>query len=69
MNINPYGRTLPHYDSYDDFYKYFEVSPQQTEEDSRSIDVFPSSDMEKLRQKEEAIRQLRKQSRQRKLFA
>lgn len=40
MNINPYGQTTPHYDSYEDFYKFFEVHPERAKEDV-SVEVFP----------------------------
>lgn len=40
MNINPYSPTTPHCDSYEDFYKFFEVFPKEIKEDV-SFDVFP----------------------------
>ena len=40
MNINPYSSTTPHYDSYEDFYKFFEVPPKDIQE-SIPIEVFP----------------------------
>jgi len=40
MNINPYSPTTPHYDSYEDFYKFFEVPPKEIKE-GVLIDVFP----------------------------
>lgn len=40
MNINPFGPTTPHYDSYDDFYKFFEVPPKDIKE-GISLEVFP----------------------------
>jgi hypothetical protein len=40
MNINPYNLTTPHYDSYEDFYKFFEVQPKEMKE-RMPIWVFP----------------------------
>lgn len=40
MNINPFGLTIPHYDSYEDFYKFFEVYPKEVKE-GMPIEVFP----------------------------
>jgi len=40
MNINPYSLTTPHYDSYEDFYKFFEVPPREIKE-GVSVDIFP----------------------------
>ena len=40
MNINPYSPTTPHYDSYEDFYKFFEVSPRDIRE-GMTIEVYP----------------------------
>jgi len=40
MNINPYSPTTPHYDSYEDFYKFFEVPPKEIKE-GMPVDVFP----------------------------
>lgn len=40
MNVNPFSSTTPHYDSYDDFYKFFEISPKEAEE-GIFIKVFP----------------------------
>lgn len=40
MNINPFGPTKPHYDSYDDFYKFFEIYPKDVGE-GMPIEVFP----------------------------
>jgi|GEM_PF-2929230 len=40
MNINPYNPTTPHYDSYEDFYKFFEISPREIKE-SVPLEVFP----------------------------
>lgn len=40
MNINPFSSTVPHYDSYDDFYKFFEVYPKEVSEVT-PIGVFP----------------------------
>lgn len=40
MNINPFSLTKPHYDSYDDFYKFFEVYPKEINE-GVPVGVFP----------------------------
>ena len=40
MNINSYILTTPHYDSYEDFYKFFEVRPKETKEGA-PVEVFP----------------------------
>lgn len=40
MNINPYSLTTPHYDSYEDFYKFFEV-PTKDIKEGIPIEVFP----------------------------
>jgi len=40
MNINPFSPTIPHYDSYGDFYKFFEVHPKDMKE-GIPIEVFP----------------------------
>lgn len=40
MNINPFNQTTPHYDSYDDFYKFFEV-PSRDIKEGIPIEVFP----------------------------
>jgi len=40
MNINPFSPTTPHYDSYDDFYKFFEV-PLKDIKEGMPVEVFP----------------------------
>lgn len=40
MNINPFSPTTPHYDSYSDFYKFFEVQPKEAA-DVTPLEVFP----------------------------
>ena len=53
MNINPFSPTTPHYDSYDDFYKFFEVSPKDTKE-VMPIEIFPPIELIQ-REKQEKI--------------
>lgn len=50
MNINPYSPTTPHYDSYEDFYKFFEVPPREMKE-GMPFEVFPP--VEPLREKKQ----------------
>jgi len=54
MNINPYSPTTPHYDSYEDFYKFFEVQPKEMKE-RISIEVFPPMEQPQVEKREEMI--------------
>jgi len=53
MNINPYGVTTPHYDSYEDFYKFFEVYPKEAS-NVPTVEVFPPVEVtiEKIKREE-----------------
>jgi hypothetical protein len=51
MNINPYSPTIPHYDSYEDFYKFFEV-PQKDIKESIPIEVFPPVEPTQVKKQE-----------------
>lgn len=42
MNANPSNETTPHYDSYSDFYKFFEES--SVPEDHIEIKTFPPTE-------------------------
>jgi len=55
MNINPYSPTTPHYDSYEDFYKFFEVSPKEFKE-GVFIDVFPPIELIQKVQEEKMVK-------------
>lgn len=55
MNINPYSPTTPHYDSYEDFYKFFEVSIKDNKEDI-PIGVFPPVELIQKERQEEIIK-------------
>lgn len=52
MNINPYSPTAPHYDSYEDFYKFFEVHPKETKE-RMPVEVFPPLKEPKIEKRKE----------------
>jgi len=54
MNINPYSPTTPHYDSYEDFYKFFEVQPKEMKE-RIPIEVFPPMEQPQVEKREEMI--------------
>ncbi len=49
MNINPFSITPPQYDSYEDFYKFFEVYPKEVENGVLFI-VFPPVQIPKEKQ-------------------
>lgn len=51
MNINPYSPTPPHYDSYEDFYKFFEVPPKEIKE-GMPIEVFPPVELIRVEKQE-----------------
>lgn len=56
MNINPYNQTTPHYDSYEDFYKFFEVSPREIREGFVPIEVFPPVEPGQAEEQKEVTR-------------
>lgn len=68
MNINPFSPTIPHYDSYDDFYKFFEVYPREVNGDMpaqvfppiKPLEVFKEAEKETI--VKESINQERNQS-------
>lgn len=55
MNINPYSSTTPHYDSYEDFYKFFEVPPRDVKEGIMPIEVFPSVEPMRVEKQEKIV--------------
>lgn len=54
MNINPYSPTIPHYDSYEDFYKFFEAQPKEMKE-GMPIEVFPPVEQPQVEKKKEIV--------------
>lgn len=68
MNINPYSQTLPHYDSYEDFYKFFEVRPEKIRENT-PIEVFPPVEADKFLGEQIEKMKEKKEQAQRKLFS
>ncbi|MFH1866985.1 MAG: hypothetical protein ABIJ81_02790 [Patescibacteria group bacterium] len=55
MNINPYGLTIPHYDSYEDFYKFFEIPPKDGQESIIPIKVFPPVEPMQIKKQEKIV--------------
>lgn len=55
MNINPFSPTTPHYDSYDDFYKFFEVSPKDIKE-GMPVEVFPPIEPVRVEEQEKIVK-------------
>jgi len=55
MNINPFSPTTPHYDSYDDFYRFFEVPPKDVKEGA-PIEVFPPVEPMQVERQEEIVK-------------
>jgi len=53
MNINPFNLTTPHYDSYEDFYKFFEVPPKEVKEDM-FLWAFPPPEPERKERQEKS---------------
>jgi hypothetical protein len=62
MNINPYSPTAPHYDSYEDFYKFFEIVPKETKE-GMLIEVFPPVEQPRVEKREKVESNKDKESR------
>lgn len=54
MNINPYSPTIPHYDSYEDFYKFFEV-PQKEVKEGMPLEVFPPIELIREEKQKEIV--------------
>ena len=54
MNINPFSLTPPNYDSYDDFYKFFEVPPKEVKE-TIPIEVFPPAEPTQVEKQEKRV--------------
>lgn len=54
MNINPFSPTTPHYDSYDDFYKFFEVPPRDIRE-GMPIEVYPPVELIRAERQEKIV--------------